>query len=107
MTPSTASHANWCPMIGSPVPGISTIGFGRSSVYGRSREPWPPARTTAWTGGAGNAAARSVDDADGEGESVMAARVGTATAPAGAARRAGQPIEATPDAYEVSHTGRE
>src|SRR5437879_6351800 len=35
-------------MIGVPVPGISTIGLGRSSVYGRSREPWPPARMTAW-----------------------------------------------------------
>lgn len=50
VTPSAASHASWCPMIGTPVPGISTIGFGRSSVYGRSREPWPPANTTAWTG---------------------------------------------------------
>src|SRR5690606_4102936 len=37
-------------MIGVPVPGISTIGLGRSSVYGRSREPWPPARTTACVG---------------------------------------------------------
>src|SRR5690349_16014150 len=37
-------------MIGVPVPGISTIGLGRSSVYGRSRDPWPPARITACVG---------------------------------------------------------
>lgn len=61
VTPSAASQASWCPMIGTPVPGISTIGFGRSSVYGRSRDPWPPARTTAWVGEVGNAAAGGAD----------------------------------------------
>lgn len=32
VTPSSASQASWWPMIGVPVPGISTIGLGRSSV---------------------------------------------------------------------------
>ena len=50
VTPSAASQASWWPMIGVPVPGISTIGLGRSSVYGRSRDPWPPARITACVG---------------------------------------------------------
>ncbi len=48
VTPSAASQPSWCPRMGIPVPGISTSGLGRSSVYGRSREPCPPARMTAW-----------------------------------------------------------
>ncbi len=81
-------------MIGVPVPGISTIGLGRSSVYGRSREPWPPARTTACTGYAC--------------VPVMLRTIwGGAAAPCGVVGCGSQVAWMTPVAKDVSHTGRE
>src|SRR5438876_2857852 len=73
-------------MIGVPVPGISTIGLGRSSVYGRRREPWPPARTTACVGY----------------ECGAPVMVRTLCGASG-----GHWAEATPEAKAVSQTGRE